>query len=201
MMAYMLHHLVLHAPTEAQRGKAHAGNPKLCGQSGIGHTAEEVRARWPATYQWVLERVKPERDHNNRASYRDNWWIFGEPRKDLRPALVGLPPQVGPFTTPNTWIFHGFVCVVVFLVSRSDPAHNAGVRAAFEYLIGVAARHGWGEYRTGPAFQDAVRATYSFNDHALLRFQEKLKDAVDPKGILAAGRYGLWPRALRRRPS
>ncbi|MCZ7655261.1 MAG: hypothetical protein M5R42_14820 [Rhodocyclaceae bacterium] len=31
----------------------------------FGHTADEVRARWPATYQWVLERVKPERDHNN----------------------------------------------------------------------------------------------------------------------------------------
>ena len=113
---------------------------------------------------------------------------------------LGLPPQVGPFTTPNTWIFHGFVCVVVFLVSRTEPARNAAVRAAFERLIGVAAEHGWGEYRTGPAFQDAVRATYSFNDHALLRLQEKLKDAVDPKGILAAGRYGLWPAAMRRRP-
>jgi hypothetical protein len=27
-----------------------------------GYEADEVRRRWPATYQWVLERVKPERD-------------------------------------------------------------------------------------------------------------------------------------------
>jgi hypothetical protein len=37
-----------------------------------------------------LENVKPERDHNNRLSYRDLWWIFGEPRKNMRPVLDGL---------------------------------------------------------------------------------------------------------------
>ena len=56
----------------------------------FGLTASEVRERFPAVYQHVLTFVKPERDSNNRATYRDNWWIFGEPRKDLRPALVGL---------------------------------------------------------------------------------------------------------------
>jgi hypothetical protein len=56
----------------------------------FGLTAEEVRARFPAVYQWVYERVKPERDQNNRASYRNNWWIHGEPRAALRPALAGL---------------------------------------------------------------------------------------------------------------
>jgi 4-cresol dehydrogenase (hydroxylating) len=39
---------------------------------------------------------------------------------------------------------------------------------------------------------------YSFNDHALARFHALLKDAVDPQGILAAGRYGIWPKHLRR---
>ena len=48
-----------------------------------------------------------------------------------------------------------------------------------------------------PAFQDAVLATYSFNEHALRRFFETLKDAVDPNGILSAGRYGIWPKHLR----
>ena len=65
----------------------------------FGHTAEEVRSRWPATYQWVLERVKPERDHNNRASYRDNWWVFGEPRKTLRTALAGLSRYIATVET------------------------------------------------------------------------------------------------------
>ncbi|RST87523.1 class I SAM-dependent DNA methyltransferase [Aquibium carbonis] len=52
--------------------------------------AGDVQTRFPAVYQHVLDNVKPERDQNNRASYRDQWWIFGEPRSDLRPALEGL---------------------------------------------------------------------------------------------------------------
>ena len=50
----------------------------------FGLTAADVRSRYPATYQWVYERVKPERDQNARATYRDNWWLFGEPRRDMR---------------------------------------------------------------------------------------------------------------------
>ena len=60
------------------------------------------------------------------------------------------------------------------------------------------AEHGWVGYRTNPAFQDLLISKYSFNNHALLRFQEKLKDAVDPNGIMAPGRYGLWPPAMRK---
>ena len=71
-------------------------------------------------------------------------------------------------------------------------------RAAFKQLIQVAAQHGWGEYRTPPAFQDAIMNTYSFNNHALRSFHETLKDAIDPNGILSAGRYAIWPRHLRK---
>ncbi|UCV14154.1 class I SAM-dependent DNA methyltransferase [Quatrionicoccus australiensis] len=70
-----------------------------------GLTAEEVRSRYPATYQWVLERVKPERDQNNRAIYRDNWWIFGEPRKDLRAMLAGLPRYIATVETAKHRLF------------------------------------------------------------------------------------------------
>ena len=31
----------------------------------------------------ALKRVKPERDHNNRDSYRNRWWVFGEPRATI----------------------------------------------------------------------------------------------------------------------
>jgi hypothetical protein len=42
-----------------------------------------------------------------------------------------------------------------------------------------------------------VMDTYSFNNHALRRFHETVKDAVDPNGIISAGRYGIWPKHLR----
>lgn len=50
----------------------------------FGLNIEEVRSLYPAVYQWILERVKPERDQNKRATYRENWWLFGEPRRDWR---------------------------------------------------------------------------------------------------------------------
>lgn len=71
----------------------------------FGLAEEEVRKRFPEVYQWVREGVKPERDHNNRASYRDNWWIFGEPRRDFRPALAGLPRYIATVETAKHRVF------------------------------------------------------------------------------------------------
>lgn len=52
--------------------------------------AEEVRERFPAIYQWLLEHVKPERDSNRDKGFRENWWLFGRPRPALREITVGL---------------------------------------------------------------------------------------------------------------
>ena len=65
----------------------------------FGLAEGEVRKRYPAVYQWVLERVKPARDQNNRVGYRENWWIHGEPRRDLRPALAGLERYIATVET------------------------------------------------------------------------------------------------------
>lgn len=66
-------------------------------------------------------------------------------------------------------------------------------------MIDDAAAEGYGEYRTHLVFQDQVAATYSWNDHALMKFNEKLKDALDPNGILAPGKSGIWPARYRGR--
>ena len=67
----------------------------------FGWEEAEVRRRHPAIFQHVLETVKPDRDRNNRSSYRDNWWIFGEPRRELRPALEGLRRYIATVETAN----------------------------------------------------------------------------------------------------
>ena len=104
-----------------------------------GHGADEVRRRWPATYQWVLERVKPERDHNNRASYRDNWWTFGEPRKVLRATLGGLPRYIATVETAKHRVFqfldaaiapdNKLVCIAL------DDANFLGVLSSRVHVI------------------------------------------------------------------
>jgi 4-cresol dehydrogenase (hydroxylating) len=78
-----------------------------------------------------------------------------------------------------------------------DAEENARARRLYERLVNVASDHGWGIYRAHAAFMDVVMRRYSWNDNALMRLNETLKDALDPNGILAAGRYGIWPRHLR----
>jgi hypothetical protein len=68
----------------------------------FGHTIESVRQNYPATFQQVLTRVKPERDSNARASVRDRWWIYGEARSTFRPALADLKRAiVAPLTSKH----------------------------------------------------------------------------------------------------
>ncbi|TSE27808.1 type IIL restriction-modification enzyme MmeI [Tepidimonas aquatica] len=71
----------------------------------FGLTEDEVRRCHPAIYQWVLERVKPERDQNKRASYRNNWWIFGEPRREWRSMSAGLPRYIATVETAKHRLF------------------------------------------------------------------------------------------------
>ncbi len=97
----------------------------------FGLTAEEVQDQFPAVYQWVADRVKPERDQNNRATYRDNWWIFGEPRKDLRPALKGLPRYIATIETAKHRFFQ--------FLDSSILADNMLVSIAVEdsFFVGI----------------------------------------------------------------
>jgi hypothetical protein len=71
----------------------------------FGLTADQVRSQYPEVYQWALDRVKPERDHNNRASRRENWWIFGEPISTFRPALSGLDRYIATVETSKHRFF------------------------------------------------------------------------------------------------
>lgn len=116
--------------------------------------------------------------------------VFGEIAREY-----GLP--VSPLAVPFTYWQRCFVYLFLFPVTH-DKEFNKRNREAFRKLVKVSAEHGWGEYRTPIIYQDDVMDVYSFNNHALRRFHETVKDAVDPNGILSAGRYGIWPKHLRK---
>ncbi len=89
-----------------RNGRDLAGNPRgVMVIDLFGMLVEEVRNSFPEVYQHLLQTVKPERDHNNRASYKKYWWIFGEPRKDLRPALMGLRQYIATIDTAKHRVF------------------------------------------------------------------------------------------------
>jgi 4-cresol dehydrogenase (hydroxylating) len=116
--------------------------------------------------------------------------VFSEAAKSL-----GMP-LFSTFTLPACFWERSFIFILATPVTE-DPATNKRYREGFQKLIEVGGQHGWGEYRTAPVFQQTVMDVYSFNNHALQRFHETLKDAIDPNGILSAGRYAIWPKHLR----
>ena len=109
---------------------------------------DDVRIQFPQVYQWILERVKPERDQNNRPSYKKNWWIFGEPRANFRPALVGLTRYIATVETskhrffvfldrgilPDNKLVNIAVDDAYFLGVLSSRAHVAWALAAGSHL-------------------------------------------------------------------
>lgn len=109
---------------------------------------------------------------------------------------MGLPPIHSPFSPPINYYSRCYIMATAVPTWR-DPAKNAASRELYSRIIDRCAERGWGCYRTAPAFQEQVISKYSYNDNSLLRFQEKLKDGIDPNGIISPGRYGIWPAHMR----
>jgi 4-cresol dehydrogenase (hydroxylating) len=75
----------------------------------------------------------------------------------------------------------------------NDAERVETVFALTRRMVAELGAMGYGEYRAHLDFMDLASDQYSFNDHAYRRFVTKIKDAVDPNGVLSPGRHGIWP--------
>jgi hypothetical protein len=94
----------------------------------FGITAEQIRENYPAIYQHLLTKVKPERDSSDDEGFRKNWWIFGRPRPAMRAALKGLKRFIATVETAKHRIFQ-------FQEARITPEHKLVVIACDDAQI------------------------------------------------------------------
>lgn len=113
----------------------------------FGLTAEEVRSRFPEVYQYLLATVKPERNSNNRETYRANWWLFGEPRKELRPVLENLSRYIATPITQKHRFFQFIEGSILpddaLICTGSDDAYHLGVLSSHIHVVWALRTRGW----------------------------------------------------------
>lgn len=111
----------------------------LCGTS-----TDEIRSEFPHVFQWVLTRVKPERDSNRRDRVRERWWVFEEPRNTFRPALRGLKRIIAtPITAKHRpFIFcspHTVADSTTVMVGLDDAFHLGVLSCRVHFVFALAA--------------------------------------------------------------
>lgn len=99
----------------------------------------------------------------------------------------------GAFVLNPRFLVH--IALTVYDLAKPERAKRA--YDLYKDLTVEAAERGYAEYRAHVDFMDLIAEQFDFNDHAHMRLVETIKDALDPNGILAPGKQGIWPQSLR----
>jgi hypothetical protein len=70
-----------------------------------GFGEAELRSKAPRIWQWLHDRVKPDRDQNPRRGRRENWWRYGEDHPRARRAIENLPRYLATVMTAKHRVF------------------------------------------------------------------------------------------------
>jgi hypothetical protein len=97
----------------------------------FGFAESEARQLHPAAYQWLLEKVKPERDRNRDEAMKKNWWLFGRTRAELRAANESISRYIATTETAKHRVFQFLPTEMVpdhmVIAIASDDAFHLGV--------------------------------------------------------------------------
>jgi type II restriction/modification system DNA methylase subunit YeeA len=118
---------------------------------------ESEAALYEAPFEYVSKHVRPTRGDNNRAWYREHWWLHSEPRPGLRAALAKIPRYIGTARLAKHRLF-------VWFDSQTIPDTQVVAFARpDDYFFGVLhsrAHEGW-SLRIGTSLEDRPRYTPS----------------------------------------
>ncbi|KAK1656008.1 FAD binding domain-containing protein [Colletotrichum phormii] len=84
------------------------------------------------------------------------------------------------------------VCIIPY--DRKDKDMRGRAQWLGRTLVKEWKARGWSVFRTHVGLMDQVADAYDFNNGALWKMHEEIHDTLDPNGILAPGRGGVWPK-------
>ena len=91
----------------------------------------DVLQKFPALYQWLVERVKPERMENKDKGLRENWWLHRRNNEDMRLSLKGLTRYIATVQTSK----HRFFVFLLADILPDDKLIAIGLEDPF--FLGV----------------------------------------------------------------
>ncbi len=146
-----------------RNGKDFTTRPRDVYLVDFGLMIEEDARQFPILYDIVRDRVKPERDANSRAVYAKYWWRFGEARRELRAASVGLVRYIATPETAKHRLFEFFSTNVApdnsLIAIATDSAFVLGVLSSAihaAWALAAGSRlgiDGTPRYNKGPCFE------------------------------------------------
>lgn len=151
----------------------------------FGLTVDEAREQAPLLFQRVTDTVKPERDQQRRKSYRDRWWIYAEPRTQMREALRSLKRYIVTCRTAAHRVFSfvdtGALVESTVIAIALDDAVSLGVLSSRVHVLWTLAAGGTLEDR--PRYNNSLCfETFPFpaiDDQAALKRIARLAESID----------------------
>jgi hypothetical protein len=143
-------------------------------------TQQEAIEKYPNLFQIIVNKVKPSRDYNRDKFFRENWWLFGRSRGELRDGIKQLKRFI---VTPDTSKFKPFVFIDASILPDvqlysvvSDDAWILGVLESYIHQSWI--------MQVGPTLEDRLRWKPSivFHPFPFPDPPEKLKQKIRELG-------------------
>ena len=129
----------------------------------FGLSADAVRRDFPEVYQHLMATVRVDRKLQAEKSptkdaltYLENWWVFGKPRTELRPALLGLRRYIATVETAKHRVFQFLDASILadnmIVVIADDDAWELAILSSRPHTIWAPAMGGWLGYGNDPRY-------------------------------------------------
>ncbi|KAK3898897.1 FAD-binding oxidoreductase [Staphylotrichum tortipilum] len=103
------------------------------------------------------------------------------------------------YTATITLTPRALIHTFILFLHQSDTPSTEKAYAFCREMVAQVAEMGYGEHRAHVSMMDLVAGQFSAGGHAQRGFNERVKDTVDPEGVLMPGRAGIWGTAWRGR--